>query len=329
MEKAVEQVFTNEILAKGATLFGVAPEALEKIGDFESYLYSGLKDGEQIILRFTHSSHRSYEQMFAEVSWVKFLKEEGVNVYRHFSSSNNSYIESLRASDRTEFYAVCIEKLPGKQISWRDIENDPHYAYEWGAVIGKLHKITRNYSIPDHSVPRPEWDEEELFHIENYKHDIGNEVLEYRNKVLKDISNLPRNEHTYGLIHSDLHSGNFHVHEGEIYLFDFDDCSYHFFASDIAIPLYYILFSRDFHTQQGRQEFAESFFNQFVSGYRSQNELPEQTLDSIPLFLRLRDIVLLSVLYKKFDFENLSQHEQAFFEAVKKRVENQEVIISF
>lgn len=189
-----------------------------------------------------------------------------------------------------------------------------------------MHRLTKAYR---HSpgISRPHWDDEELFEIEKIKPDIEGKIIAYRDQVVTAISQLPKTNDNYGLIHSDLHSGNFLVYEGELNLFDFDDCAYHWFASDIAIPLYYILFQRDLHMLEGRDEFAEKFFTEFLEGYQKENKLVAGTIETIPWFLRLRDIVLLSVLYKKFDFSSLNEQQKTFFEAVKGRVERQEAII--
>ncbi|MBM7693373.1 Ser/Thr protein kinase RdoA (MazF antagonist) [Peribacillus deserti] len=107
-----------------------------------------------------------------------------------------------------------------------------------------------------------------------------------------------------------------------------DDSSYHWFASDIAMPLYYIVMQRDLSTKENRPEFIYSFLKSFLDGYSTENKLPEKLGDSIPLFLRLRDVVLLSVLYKKLDFENLDKNDEVFFNTIKGRVDNREVILN-
>ncbi|WP_160118376.1 phosphotransferase enzyme family protein [Bacillus sp. V59.32b] len=327
MEKTVEMVFSNAILHEGAAIFLVEIESLKKIGDFENYIYSGQRDGIEVIVRYTHSSHRSYALLQAESDWVAYLKLNGSCVYEHFTSINGRYIESAQAVDGTEFYMSCYEKLPGSQVGWRELESDQELARKWGAAIGKMNKITKTYHHPA-GITRPHWDEEELFEIEKIKPEIDEKVIAYRDQVVSAISNLPKTNDNYGLIHSDLHSGNFLVHDGKLNLFDFDDCAYHWFASDIAIPLYYIVFQRDLHTLEGRDEFAKRFFTGFLEGYQKENDLLVGIIETIPLFLRLRDIVLLSVLYKKFDFSRLNEQQKNFFEAVKGRVERQEAIIN-
>ncbi|WP_158555843.1 phosphotransferase enzyme family protein [Peribacillus glennii] len=329
MEKTVDLVFSSEILNEGADLFEVDRNSLTKLGDFENYIYRGKRDSLDVIVRYTHSSHRTYDLLAAEIDWVSFLKNKGFNVYGHFTSKNGQLVETRKARDETEFYISCFEMLPGRQIGWRNIEENGGLARIWGAAIGKLHRITKSYQPPTGKAARLQWDDDELIQIEMFKPDIESEIAAYRDRIIAQINSLEKTEDNYGLIHSDLHSGNFHIHGEDIFLFDFDDCSYHWFGSDIAIPLYYIVFQRDLHSKDGRDEFASRFFTKFIEGYKMEYILGPGTLESIPLFLKLRDIVLLSVLYKKFDFSRLSANERRFFEEVKVRVQQEEAIIDF
>ncbi|EGG34281.1 phosphotransferase [Paenibacillus sp. HGF5] len=51
---------------------------------------------------------------------------------------------------------------------------------------------------------------------------------------LTKLTSLPKSKDTYGLTHTDFHQSNFYLHNGDIYLFDFDDCGYTYFVNDIA-----------------------------------------------------------------------------------------------
>ncbi|MBM7693372.1 Ser/Thr protein kinase RdoA (MazF antagonist) [Peribacillus deserti] len=216
MELQVAKVFTEEILHTGCWLFYGDNGRLKRLGDFENYIYETEVDGETRILRFVHSSHRSQEHKKAEVDWVEYLHRNGAPVYQHYSSINQAHIETLKAADGTEFFISCFEKLPGNRISWKDIEKNPHIAYIWGKSLGMLNRLSKNYNNGGRSV-RPQWDEEELFDIERFKPGIEQDTLNYRNEILVQIRSFPKNQETYGLIHSDLHNGNFLFHQGRIH----------------------------------------------------------------------------------------------------------------
>ncbi|WP_026694968.1 phosphotransferase enzyme family protein [Peribacillus kribbensis] len=326
MEASVEKVFTSKIVEEGAELFKGEISSLKKIGDFENYIYEVEVHGIPRIIRFVHSSHRNLELIRAEVDWVGFLAEKGASVYTHFLSIHQNFVEILPAEDGTCFYASCFEKLSGKSISWEDIEQDSHIAYAWGKGIGQLNRLTKIYES-DKEMKRPHWEEEELLRIELFKPDIEPDLLSYREEMIAELKSLPKNTDTYGLIHSDLHTGNFLYEGGRINIFDFDDCSFHWFASDIAMPIYYLIMQRDFSTKDNRSGFLRAFLAHFLSGYQSENTLPKDLLKNIPLFFRLRDITLLSVLYKKFDHLNMSNQQKTFLDAVENRVKSRKTLL--
>ncbi|WP_019241800.1 MULTISPECIES: phosphotransferase enzyme family protein [Bacillus] len=326
MEAAVQALFSDEIIHFGLNQFSVDIASLKKLGEFESYIFEGMKDNQAVILRYTHSSHRNRQQILSEIDWVSYLKSNRVNVYEHYRSINDRYLESVLALDGSEFYVCCYEKLPGVRVEVNMIMENSDLIVKWGEVIGEMHSITTTYKPSIHVGKRLEWYEEELLDLHQYK--VKDQTIRYGQSIVKSLCKLKKNSENYGLIHSDLHSGNFTYDQGDLYIFDFDDCSYHWFASDIAIPLYYTVLSRSFQFKDGEQDFAYYFMKYFLEGYRKNHFITQDDLKTIPLFLKLRDITLLSVMLKKFDLDNLSDSEARLYQSVKHRVDNEVSIVN-
>lgn len=326
MEKSVQLLFTREIMEYGVKMFELEPSSLHKLGEFENYIYEGKYKNIDVILRYTHSSHRNEEQIHSEIDWVQFLKQEKVNVYHHFYSKNQNLLESMVANDGSTFYICCYEKLPGIRLNLQDFKNNPEYIKKWGSVIGLLHKKTKGYMPSKNISKRVEWFEDDALRCNDYHNNADSSFFEYSSSIIRKIELLPKDTSNYGLIHSDLHSGNFTLSDGQLYIFDFDDCSYHWFASDIAIPLYYTVLQRLYEETEGTDEFATFFMEHFLTGYREHHYISSESIKTIPLFLQLRDVVLLSVMYKKFDLENMSAVEERLFTSVNERMKNRNVI---
>jgi|SRR6266540_3194345 len=87
------------------------------------------------------------------------------------------------------------------------------------------------------------------------------------------LQGLPRDANSYGLIHTDMHHWNFLVHEGNITVFDFDDCTRHWFIYDIAVPIHYPLIEIPLCEMKRRGKFAREFFSHFMKGYDRENHL--------------------------------------------------------
>jgi Ser/Thr protein kinase RdoA (MazF antagonist) len=84
------------------------------------------------------------------------------------------------------------------------------------------------------------------------------------------------------LIHADIHPWNVMWHEGDVAVFDFDDCVIGLPAQDIAVTLYY--------NDTEEQDAA------FLAGYQQVSPLPDYTEDELRILRLQRRINLLSYI---------------------------------
>ena len=75
MEKAVSSLMTQEILDYFLERFRLDRE-IKKLGDFENYVFETYKNGQPYILRITHSSHRSKNEILSELDWMRHLNSK-------------------------------------------------------------------------------------------------------------------------------------------------------------------------------------------------------------------------------------------------------------
>jgi amicoumacin kinase len=326
MEKSVEILFTEDLLKRFLNSFGLQPE-VKKLGDFENYVFEVYLGDGPVILRITHSSHRNLDEIRAELDWMNYLHNQKVNCPTVYKSINNQIIEALQAADGSFFYACLYSKVPGYSVKIRSEEFNEQLFYAWGKAIGQIHCVTKNYKPSKGTKLRPSWEDEELLDIEIYV-PYEKEIIKNSNLLINELTLLPKNKDNFGLIHSDIHSGNFFYDGKSVHVFDFDDCSYHWFASDIAIPLYYsILYGYHSASERGREQFAKKFLTNFIKGYEQHSSLPERWMEQLPLFFMLRDITLFSVLHKKIPIEERDEGLNKMMEALKMRITKKEPIV--
>lgn len=328
MKTSVEILHTKEIIHHFLKTFSLHEE-YKLLGDFENFVYEVYRDGDPYILRITHSTHRELEDVYAEIEWIHFLAKHGVNVQTAIQSIHGKYVEFISAKDQSVFYASLFTKAPGKPVNIREVPVQRNLFYAWGQTIGQMHKVTKGYEPSPVIKRRPQWDEDELLNIEKYFPD--SDILEKVNAkgIIDQIQSLPKNIENFGLIHSDIHSGNFFYDESGIHVFDFDDCCYHWLVSDIAIPLYYSCLSRYSADQaKDREEFGKLFLQAFLDGYRSECELPDNWEQQLPLFLMLRDVTLYSVLNKKISPEDRTERVNDMLYEIKLRVRLRKCIVN-
>lgn len=118
----------------------------------------------------------------------------------------------------------------------------------------------------------------------------------------------------YGLVHGDLHQGNLLLEGTQIFLFDFDDCEYHWFAHDIAMIFFYL--SQAFAEPQSPSEFWAKNLPPFWSSYQQFYPLPLSELADLPDFILLREALLYALVHQ---VEDLSQASPEFLERQRQR----------
>jgi Ser/Thr protein kinase RdoA (MazF antagonist) len=327
MEKSVESMFSDAVLREAEQHFDLKENQCHKIGDFENYVFQVIKNEEPYILRLTHSSHRTEDQVLAELNWINYLKGQGVDVASSFSSKNGNLVERIEVED-SYFYACLFEKEPGKPIDLQGKSFNTKLFYLWGETIGNMHAATKNYKLSSNEPKRPEWYEDDLLDYRKFIPASQTRVIEQADKLLHELNQAHKGKDVYGLIHGDVHSHNFFSDEDKIYVFDFDDSSYHWFASDIAIPLYYAAwFKFPEGNNETRSAFSHDFLTHFLKGYISEYTLDFKWIEEIPTFLKLRDIILYSVLHKKWDLSKLNEKQDRLLKEIKNRIENGEPIV--
>lgn len=207
MEKSVDILFTEEILKCFLESFHLQTE-VKKLGDFENYVFEAYRGNKPVILRITHSTHRSKDEILAELDWMNFLHQQKVNCPEAFTSSNNQLIEDMPVGDGSFFYACLFSKVDGYPVKIKsDVFNNQLF-HAWGKAIGHMHSVTKEYKPSKEIKLRPAWENEELLDIESY---VPNEkeVIKNTKLLIKELKSLPINKDNFGLIHSDIHSGNF------------------------------------------------------------------------------------------------------------------------
>lgn len=326
MEQWVENLFSQEVLKEAASRYEADVTQAKKLGDFENYVYEVEKDGKPYILRLTHSSHRSQEEVEGELMWINYLNGHGIHVSLVHNSVNNQLVEVVPVG-ASNFYVCLFDKAPGSPVQMNSLDFGPTLFEKWGAITAKMHLVTEEYDASE--TKRLRWDEDDLIDLEKYIDPVEDEVIIEGNRQLVDaIKQLPQTKETFGLIHSDIHPGNFFYHEGDIHVFDFDDTMYFYFASDIAIPLYYATWWKYREEPlEIRSEFGKEVLTNFLKGYMGVRPIPVEWVERLPLFLKLRDYTLYGVFHKKVDLENGNEREKQLVDGIRHRLMNNEPIV--
>jgi len=298
MEAHIKALFNEQVLEKSGLFFGVKLEDLFEVGGFENFIYGYKKEGKDYILRISHASHRTYEELLSELDFVNFLANQHANVSIPILSINQHLVEKVEVND-SYFTVSSYIKANGERPN-KD-QFDETFFFNYGKTIGEFHRLTKVYMPDQVIIKRFSWDNDPLFiNARSYLPDSDEIIYQRFKELMEHLNQIPKHTDNFGLIHTDIHMGNFFVKNKELCVFDFDDCAYMWFVSDIAIALfYYIEFSaRDEKNQLSLSEF---FMTHFMRGYLSENSITKQDMKTMNDFLKLRELVLYIVFNRSVD----------------------------
>jgi Ser/Thr protein kinase RdoA (MazF antagonist) len=305
MEPRIKDRFNDTILSEACLRYGIAQGHIHLLDGFESFMYEFDRPDGEFILRLGHSFRRTPELIHGEVDWLNYLAAGGAGVARAVHSARGELVELLPDGLGEHFLATAFVKARGGPPKGE--ARNAGLFERWGQLIGRMHRLTKDYVPPNPAWRRPEWDDPINNDMIQFLPPSAASILHSYRELVATLQRLPRDRESYGLIHQDAHGGNFFVDEdGKITLFDFDDCVYGHFIYDIAMVLFYAVMS-DF--ERRTPEFCIPFF----CGYQSENTLDPAWLSEIPHFLKLREIELAAVIYRSFDVHNLTDPWVAWF----------------
>ena len=308
MEPAALSDYTEEARNEIFDWLKVRFSDVRDLEGFENFVY----EHEGTIIRITHDSHRTPEQIRGELEFVSFLSVNKASAAAPLILPDGSHVKTLG-----KFQVCRFEKAAGEPL---EDSFGPDLVHEWGRCIGEFHRLSRSFN-PEFK--RQNW-------LEDENHQFGDRipadqtlVLENGRALIRDLKNLTQTDDTYGLIHSDAHPGNFLGNENGLTFFDFDDCLYTWFGYDVATILFGVTLrpwvSND---ESAREKAALDFFPIFLEGYASEAPLEGLMLEHMPLFLKLREFSLYAVIYAHMDPDNIDNWFAAkFMDARRQRLE--------
>lgn len=319
MEQAIREQYNDKVFQELIGKYGIEPSKIRPLGGFESFVFEFEREQKEYILRISHTGlRRTKEQVYGEVDFINYLADHEVPVARVVPSPKGNLLEAAE-NENPLFVAVSFEKAKGgapKRHHWV-----PAFIESYGQIMGRIHRVTRNYQPSNPSHKRPEGQEDLIGFAEKFLPSSEKEIIEKWNQSLAHLETLSKGKGEYGLIHQDMHGGNFFVDDqGRLTFFDFDDSQYFWFAHDIAMALFYIVPHHCIEKED--VEKAREFLKHFMIGYRRENDLQGHWMKEIPTFLALREMDLYIAIHRSEDLNHLDSWCTSFMRQRKEKILN-------
>jgi Ser/Thr protein kinase RdoA (MazF antagonist) len=286
-------------------------EEVELKNDSENIVYF-LKGNPKLVLRLTENRHKKHQEIISELEFITYLNKSIPQVTKPTKSLNNTFVESLDYNGK--MYHLCVfEMAKGKWIENKE-DLTASLATSIGELTGNIHYTAKKFRP---SVRRKTYLQADHL-INASSHTTRKDLLDERDRALAWYNSLPQDSNSYGLIHADIHYGNFFSDNNNITLFDFDDCSYSFYAHELGLHLYY---AYGMHMHLGHIAHYENYKQNFIQAYKAKNDLDPRWYDLVEDFLHFRTVDLFLWIHMMFDMKNPDRYAEDSISRYNKRLD--------
>jgi Ser/Thr protein kinase RdoA (MazF antagonist) len=245
----------------------------------------------------------SNQAIQSELTWMRSLRSIGLGVPEPVPTQNGQLLIEVSTPEVPDGRRCVLSKwVDGR---FRDKSLTPSALEAVGEFIARMHNHAEAFTPPPDFF-RYRWDLEREFGSAAPLMTDRADILSPKsrdffrslsNVVNKSMSALGETRANFGLIHSDLHEGNYLFHGKEVRAIDFAEFGWGYYLFDLAVPLYFL---RD------RPNFAD-FRAAILRGYSRLRALPENVETHIDAFLVMRAVDLVNFI---IDDESLRTSEK-------------------
>lgn len=312
MTEEIKKHYNTLVLKKACVNYGINIEKVKLIRDNINLVF----DAGDTILRLSHSSIRTKTDIETEIDWLFFLREKGLPVVEILSSKDQKHLVQIGEEDN-HFSCVCFKKIEGKVVT-KEEWNPLHYE-KLGSLTGILHREGQKY-VEKQELKYQDWNEAPEFEITKYLPKDERHLLQLHDTLVKEFLTYPKTKSTYGLIHYDIHHGNYLLvgSNKKLILFDFEMVCKSWYVNDIAAVLHYA----SLHTvSQNTENFDFVFLENFWKGYEREYTLSKTEKMKIPKFALYRTLMVYSFLHEAYTTDEQKKSIQFYFDDLSRSIE--------
>lgn len=219
------------------------------------------------IFRISPASKKGLAEIRAELKWLSFLMARDISVNRVIpTASGENYLRLEVEGD--QLYCVVFGREKEDKVQGSDWTT-AHFQ-KLGALTGRLHQASIDFQeeVDEDFI---HWHEQSKSAAFSFLPKDDRKLPLLHRSLHEKILAQPRMANTYGVIHYDIHHGNYFLLRDQpgapLFLFDFEMTCRGWFLQDIAVILYYASNRNTTHSQMPRHPFEQGFLSAFQTGY--------------------------------------------------------------
>ncbi|MGZ3711169.1 MAG: phosphotransferase enzyme family protein, partial [Bdellovibrionota bacterium] len=268
-------------------------------------------NGQKYMLRVHRDGYHTEAAIGEELSWLDHINSTtDLLVPSPVKSKQGTFLVKASAEGvPVPRFCALFKWVPGKFIFKSTTPKD---VFRLGKLIANLHATTKSRAVKH----RIYWDAEGLLGTERpkfgpisqpdgVKNSDLKTILSGREEIFEYLSDFEsRFPSRQGLIHADLHFGNFLVGKDSLGAIDFDDCGFGFHGYDLSIPIQHLT---NLCKSSPRKKFL-GLVDALQNGYASAGTWDQHDQEALPYFYTARRILMLGWLQSRSEIPRLKKH---------------------
>jgi Ser/Thr protein kinase RdoA (MazF antagonist) len=282
----------HEALARCVDHWGLVTEKTELIRDGINHVFAtDSAGGDPVIIRISDGAIRQRGEVLGELLWLDHLIRNGCTVTTPIRSRGGELLETIDLDDNT-LHVCCFKRFGGRELHpATDAEWNDELFLKLGREIGRIHRASDQLQLPADRDRMP-WYEGKLTRIPDpLSKGFNPRVTEAMRAFIDELRGRPTPPRHYGLVHRDLHAGNFLVEDGEVEIIDFDLGCYGWRTMDFAVLLFGHYYYPSLRVPHASSELAGHVLAMVVRGYRDEYMLDREQLDTVGDMILLHSII--------------------------------------
>lgn len=267
----------------------------EAIFRFSTQNYAFIFPDKPYMIRVSMSPKKTREEILSEMMWIDDLKAFKETVCEPSPSLTGKLLEEFEI-DGITYRAGMFRKAKGNVKAMVDMT--PMFFICVGDLLGGIHRVSTDERQLGINYRRRKKADEFAAYREAQKDRIPPAILQKILEIEKRVDALPQDVGRYGICHGDFHSNNFFVEENNIWLFDFDGCTYIHYLYDVASFIQSCLMVGFGAGKDCRAAVYEDLLPYFKIGYELNMECDEGYWDELELFIAYRTALSYLALFE-------------------------------
>lgn len=250
--------------------------------------YAFIFPGEPFMIRVSLTPKKTRSEILSELMWLDDLKQFKETVCEPNVSKLGNLLEEFEIDGRV-YRASMFRTARG--VIKTSPEMKPMFFICVGDLLGTIHHVSTDERELGINFKRKEKSEEFVLLKERVKDKIPSDILARIEKIEEKVNRLPKDIGIYGLCHGDFHVNNFFVEDNNIWVFDFDGCSYANYLYDAA-SFIQACFLRGYGAGKDLREVMNNEILPYLKiGYSLNKECGDGYWDNLELMIAYRTAI--------------------------------------